>query len=68
MWSFLTYCSRYVFVPYPTVAENFANAYNCVILCTIYIVSAIYETELESTADSAVGSRLYYRPILHTIL
>ena len=60
MLSFLTYCSRYVIVPYPTVAEDFANAYKSVILCTIYILSTIYETDLESTVDYAVCSRLYY--------
>ena len=61
MLSFLTYCSRYVIGPYPTVAEDFANAYICVILCTIYFLSTVFETEMESSVDYAVGSRLYYK-------
>ena len=54
----LAYCSRHVIVHYPTVAEDFADAYKSVILCNVYILSTIYETELESTVDYAVGSRV----------
>ena len=68
MLSFLTCCSKYVIVPYPTVAETFANAYIFVILCTIEILSTTYKTTLESSVDYAAGSRLYYRPTLQTIL
>ena len=64
MLSFLHIVQDMLCVPYPTVAEDFANAYKSVILCTIYILSTIYETELESTIDYAVGSRLYYRSMI----
>ena len=55
------------YCPYPAVAEDFANTYKCVILCTIYILSTIYETELESTADYTIDHKTILQIILQTI-